>query len=486
MSQLKYMLNVLLLSAVVTGLAACDNDGAFKAADLSIKEVPQSKPVLTEEQIKALYELNQKQAQELKQEIALKNEALAQLESKLNSATSELNALSQKMVELLASDKDAGTKSEEMVNLKAQIDALQAQIESDRAQYVEALGKVNRNEETLIAELVKVRQEINKLKEKQGGITDEEILNIEKNLTEQIAGLTAQLEEKRKALETQITELEQKGETLKAEVARLEAAAAAAQTEEEKAKLEAELLAAKEKEVKTQTELNEAVEEYNGTNGNIVTLKCEKPEDCDNVDVTVDGVGNTINVEIAGDTPVETATPVETTDVAQPVETTETLEPVPTTEVAEEVKTTETIVGTDVTESETPPTANPVLSEIEARRAEKIAKKEAEIADADISKKVLLAEIQDLKNQLVALQKQNTDIDNAIFDGIFRKDSVSSDQERVQIEAEIKAKREEKKKVLDEIARVNATIANIQEGDLKQVEDHIKELKRQRIDLMRR
>lgn len=477
MSHLKSVLNVMVLSALVMGLTACDGDGAFKAADQSIANVTPDKEAMTEDQIKALYEVHQRQVQELKQEINLKNQALDQFESKLNTTVTELSALDQKLIELLASDNESGTKAEEMINLKNQIDALKAQIESDRTQYVEALNTVNANEVALIAELTKVRQEINKLKEKQGGITDEEILDIEKDLTEKIATLTSQLEEKRQILQTQILELEKASAELKNEVSNLEIAAQNAETEEEKAKIELQITEAKEKEVATQTALNNVAEEMKDTDANIVTLKCEKPEDCKNVDLNIDGIGNEINVEIASGVETETTQAEETKEVISPTETTEVAEAVETTEVIEEIQS----------EAQTPQvedSAAQALADNRARLREDLKKVSEQYKVAEESRKLLLQEIEDLKTKRTELLKQSDEISNKIFDQAFLKESAANDAQRVEIDKNIRELNAEKTSVLDEVQNVNKLISEIQDGDLKQIEAHMKELKAQSIIIM--
>lgn len=472
MSHLKSVLNVMVLSALVMGLTACDGDGAFKAADQSIANVTPDKEAMTEDQIKALYEAHQRQVQELKQEINLKNQALDQFESKLNTTVTELSALDQKLIELLASDNESGTKAEEMVSLKDQIDVLKAQIESDRAQYVEALNTVNANEVALIAELTKVRQEINKLKEKQGGITDEEILDIEKDLTEKITTLTAQLEEKRQILQTQILELEKASAELKNEVSNLELAAQNAESEEEKAKIELQITEAKQKEAEAQIALNDVAEEIKDTDNNIVVLKCEKPEDCENVDINVEGIGNEINVEIAGETPAETVT-------QQAEETTEVVSPTETTEVTESVQTTETVQADETTD--------PVATSLEDNRTrlrEDLKKVRDEYKMAEESKTLLLQEVDDLKKKRTEILKESDEVSNKIFDQVFLKESASDSAQKTQIDNKIRELDTHRQALIDEVQNINKLITDIQDGELKQIEAHIKELKAQIIMIM--
>lgn len=500
MSYLKLTLKTVLLGLVLTSLAACDNDGAFKAADMSIKEVGNNKPVLTEEQIKQLYADNQRMVKELREETDLKLQAISELAARDTQAQEQIEALSQRLAELIASENSSEEKTQEMLKVKAEMDTLRAQMESDRTQYIEAFQKVSKNEEVLIAQLVTIREELNRLKEKQGAITDEEILKMDSEITERIDALIQEQEDKRAFLDKMIASLEQQNEVLKNKITDLEAKAATAATPEEKEALESEILKAKEEEVKTQTVLNESIEDLNNTNNNIVVLKCEDPADCENVDVNVEGVGNSISVTIADELETkDSAEEVKTTDEAQAVVTTEVVKPVETTEVLEPVEGSEADASNAVAQgTETPKTstrsltlpANEVsttaLTEVEARRAERLEANAKDIAFAEEGKKALLAEIEELKAEAADLRKQHDEIDNKIFDEALRKEAAANDVQRVEIENNIKALNEQRRQVLNLISSANTAIQNIQQGDLVQMENHLKELRRKRTDIMRR
>lgn len=219
MSYLKSIVKTVALVVIAVNFTACKEDGGFVAKDFSVKQntdQPASdvkENVLSEEQIKALAEANEKRSKELAEEIALKNEVITNLQIQNKNNSADLEQLKAELERIL-SDNSIGDKEEKIKNLGAQIAALTELIEKDRAEYTKALESVSHNDEQIVKSISNIINEINKSRKQKGSITDTELLEIEKRLL-------AQMEAIKKNKDIQKAEITQDIQSIDAELERV-------------------------------------------------------------------------------------------------------------------------------------------------------------------------------------------------------------------------------------------------------------------------
>lgn len=479
MSYLKQTLNLVVMGLIVTSLTAC-GDGAFKAEEFSIKDTnphpfaDNARPALSEEQIKALYAENERRSSELSEEIALKNEVVSNLQISLADSQAQLEALNEKVLEVIAADISSSDKVEELNALRSEIAALKEQMSSDREQYTEALGSVNSNDVALRDYLVEVREEINRLKEKQGQITDQEILDIEKRLSDRIEQVIVKNEGDRSGLISEIEVLRAEITKLEKDIQIIESVPAADLPDRQN--ILNELTKLKEQLVIAQSEMTAKSEELNAIDNTIVELLCvDQQQSCEYVQT--DSKPNLTAQENPA-TPVQTS---EESDARQENDQ-ETAQIADTSEPAanEENEIKVVINGVEVDVE----AASPVVSQEDAALNEKLRKNEADLLNAEENRRILRSEVDDIKALADTLKLEVEAVENQQFDEISLREAATTDAERIASEERSRALLEQKNQILNSIRQANVRIANIQNGDIAQIDARIVEIKKEKAELL--
>lgn len=444
MSDLIYKaISVLILTI---SLSACGGEGAFKAADLSVKDNtdlgPQQSgtpaPVLTPEQIKELANYNERRIQELEEEIALKNEAFSNIQVRQAQTEEEQASLNQKILEVLASNKDSADKVEELTSLKQQVEALNAQILSDREQYEEVLTSVNENDQALTDSLTEVINEINRLKREQGGLADEELIALEERLTAKINEKISEEEGSRSTLAQEIRSLEQEIQEITEDIGVIEGVMENPQGVPNQQEILKSLNELKERLIALEQKRDAKKLEQRNIEEIIAELSCAVQEET--CAVLKESVG----------APAAVVTENEN-------------ENTPDVENSEEQSADAGLVSEEGQQEALP----------EATLEEKIEVLESQILSAQESISALEEEVAFHKEQRKVLQDAISDIDNKMFDQQIAKESASDDAQVVAAETALSELSLEKNQKLTELRTINKNIETIEENELKMLREFL-------------